>query len=161
MARRSLALPLALILVATTAAGGGAYGVHPGRAQCGRGLAMIALARRLMWPLVAVSLISCLSLLGLIITGKRRAWWLIGLAPVLALFVHRFGPGAPGPAGVGEGAAMGEAKDPSAPEAGDYVVGLVFADRAYAFPYRALFARPVVAMTDYDQRMLLIWSAFA
>src|SRR6185295_9912684 len=85
----------------------------------------------------------------------------IGLAPVLALFVHRFGPGSPGPTAVVEMPAMVEASSPAAPEAGDYVVGLIFEDRAYAFPYRALYRRPVVSLVDYDKRMLLMWSAYA
>lgn len=115
-----------------------------------------------MWPLISISLILCIALIGMVIAGKRRAWWLIGLAPVLALFVHRFGPGSPGPTGVIENPPFAAATDrANAPEAGDYVVGLIFEDRAYAFPYRALFVRPVVALVDYDKRMLLLWSAYA
>jgi hypothetical protein len=156
-----MALPLLLILFATGAAAVVAYGVHPDLAQYSNGLATIMIARRLMWPLISVSLLLCIALIGLVIAGKRRAWWLIGLAPVLALFVHRFGPGSPGPTGVIENPPFVEANDANAPEAGDYVVGLIFEDRAYAFPYRALFARPVVSLVDYDKRMLLLWSAYA
>src|SRR4051812_47949317 len=150
-----MALPLLLILFATSAAAVVAYGVHPDLAQYSSGLETIMIARRLMWPLISVALILCIALIGLVIAGKRRAWWLIGLAPVLALFVHRFGPGSPGPTAVVENPPFVEANDADAPEAGDYVVGLIFADRAYAFPYRALFARPVVSLIDYDKRMLL------
>ena len=54
---------------------------------------IITLARRLQWPLIVLSMMACLGLIGLVITAKRRAWWLIGLAPVLALFAHRFATG--------------------------------------------------------------------
>lgn len=156
-----MALPLLLILFASSAAAVVAYGVHPDLAQYSNGLATIMIARRLMWPLISVSLLLCIALIGLVIAGKRRAWWLIGLAPVLALFVHRFGPGSPGPTAVIENPPFVEANDPNAPESGDFVVGLIFEDRAYAFPYRALWARPVVSLIDYDKRMLLLWSAYA
>jgi hypothetical protein len=156
-----MAVPILLILFATSAAAVVAYGVHPDLAQLSSGLTIIMISRRLMWPMIAVSLILCIALIGLVISGKRRAWWLIGLAPVLALFVHRFGPGAPGPTAVVENPLFVDASNADVPEAGDYVVGLIFEDRAYAFPYRALYARPVVSIVDYDQRMLLLWSAYA
>jgi Protein of unknown function (DUF3179) len=156
-----MAIPLVLLLIATSSAGVVAYGVHPDWSQYAHGLAIIMFSRRLMWPLIAISLISCLSLLGLVISGKKRAWWLIGLAPVLALFFHRFGPGSAGPTAVVEMPPMVDANGTGVPEAGDYVVGLIFSDRPYAFPYRALYARPVISLIDYDKRMLLVWSAFA
>ena len=156
-----MVLPLVLIFFATAAAALVAYGVHPDLAQYANGLALIVLSRRLMWPAVVLSLALCISLLGLVISGKRRAWWLIGLAPVLALFVHRFRPGAPGPSAVVEQPTFVRTDMPGAPEAGDYVVGFSFEGKDYALPYRALFVTPVVSITDYDKRMLLIWSAFA
>jgi hypothetical protein len=156
-----MVLPLVLIFIAIASAAGVAYGVHPNLAQYGNGLAVIMLSRRLMWPMIALSLICCLALLGSVISGRRRAWWLLGLAPVLALFAMRFAPGTPGPAAVLEAPVFVDATHPSAPEAGDYVVGVMFGDRAYAFPYRDLFVTPVVCVTDYDQRILLMWSAYA
>src|SRR5207302_5317508 len=83
-------LPLLLSFFATLAAAVMAYGTHPGWAQQGWGLSLIMLTRQLQWPLISVSLILCLILLGLVISGKRRAWWLIALAPVMTLFAHRF-----------------------------------------------------------------------
>jgi Protein of unknown function (DUF3179) len=154
-------LPLILIVGAIASATLVAYGVHPDLAQYSHGLMIIMLARRLMWPAIVVSMGLCLALLGLVISGKRRAWWLIGLGPVLALFVHRFGPGMPGPAAVVETPTFVEASSRAAPEAGDYVLGLTFEGRAYAFPFRALFVTPIVCVTDYDHRMLLIWNAYA
>src|SRR5690349_3075047 len=130
-------LPVILIVLATATAALVAYGVHPDWAQYESGLAIIILSRRLMWPMIAVSLILCIALLTLVISGRRRAWWLIGLAPVLALFVHRFSTGVYGPGGVVDMPTFVEATHPAAAtvEVGDYVVGIVFRGRAYAFPY--------------------------
>jgi hypothetical protein len=153
--------PLVLILVATASAAAVAYGVHPNLARYGNGLTVIMVSRRLMWPMIALSLLCCISLLGLVISGRRRAWWLLGLAPVLALFVIRFAPGTPGPSAVLEAPILVDANSPAAPEAGDYIVGIMFGDHPYAFPYRELFVTPVVCITDYDQRILLMWSAYA
>src|SRR5687767_4720876 len=83
-------LPLSIAIFAIATAAIMAYGVHPALANHARGLDAIMLARRLQWPLIALSMIACVALLGLVISGKRRAWWLIALAPVLTLFVHRF-----------------------------------------------------------------------
>jgi len=154
-------VPIVLILVASASAAGVAYGVHPSLVQYGNGLALIMLSRRLMWPLISLSLICCITLLGLVISGRRRAWWLLGLAPVLALFVMRFAPGTPGPGAILEAPNYVDASNPAAPEAGDFVVGIVFGDHAFAFPYRSLFVTPVICLTDYDQRVLLMWSAYA
>lgn len=153
--------PLVLILIAIASAIAVAYGVHPNLAQYGNGLAVIMLSRRLMWPMIALSLLCCIALLGLVISGRRRAWWLLGLAPVLALFVMRFAPGTPGPSAVLEAPTFVDGNSTAAPEAGDYVVGIMFGDHPYAFPYRELFVTPVVCITDYDQRVLLMWSAYA
>ena len=153
-------LPLFLICLATGAAAIIAYGTHPGLAQLAHGLGLIIFTRRLEWPLIALSLVLCLVLLGLVISGRRRAWWLIGLAPVLALFVHRFNP-------------MDRARQfvlespefvlpDQQPQADDsWVVGVMFEDQAYALPYWALYTTPVLFITDYDKRMILMWSPFA
>ena len=151
--------PLAILATATLAAAVVAYGMHPDWAYQGGGLALIMFTRRWQWPLVALSLILCVVLIALVVSGRRRAWWLIGLAPVLALFGHRF------------------AKDPSrnlvvldlpafvsADEAGflrddDYVVGAEFEGTAYAYPYALLHAAPVVLQADHDKRLLVMWSA--
>src|SRR4051812_2917610 len=90
MKRWPMLLPLALIATAIVLAFFLAYGVSPTWATTRSGLSVIVWSRRLQWPLIAFSLLPCLLLLGVVITGKHRAWWLIGLAPVLALFLHRF-----------------------------------------------------------------------
>jgi hypothetical protein len=123
---------------------------------------MIMTARRLEWPLVTLCLLLCVALLGLVIANKRRSWWLIGLAPVLALFVHHFHPprsqrlytlDAPE-------AFVGAANDPLVQD-DDWVVGVVFEDQSYALPYTVLYSTPLVFITDYDKRMILMWSARA
>ena len=154
-------LPLVVILFALIAAGIMAYGTHPDWAQFEHGLTLIMLSRRLQWPLVALSLILCIALIALVISGKRRAWWLIGLAPVLALFMHRF---AAGPA-----VAFAVYEEPSFVSAGeatflgdeDYVVGFQFQDEHYAYPFATLYHYPVVTQSDHDKRMLLMWSPYA
>src|SRR5437867_9132972 len=83
-------LPLILIALAIVASGWMAYGTGAGLAQYSHGLQIIMLTRRLQWPLISLSLALCVVLLVLVISGRRRAWWLIGLGPVLALFAHRF-----------------------------------------------------------------------
>jgi hypothetical protein len=153
-------LPLTLILVAIGAAWVVAFGTtasataHPG------GIRQIILARQLQWPLVGVSLLLCMGVLGLVISGKRRAWWLIGLGPILALLMHRFSPEA-SRFTVLENPQFVEATSLAAPRDDEWVVGTVFQGQAYALPYRALYVRPLVVLTDYDKRMLLMWSAQA
>ena len=93
-------LPLLLIVVATLSGGVVAYGTYPHTfdliffkffwMQFPHGLEIILWSRRLQWLLVSLSLIASILLIALAISGRRRAWWLIGLAPVLALFFHRF-----------------------------------------------------------------------
>jgi hypothetical protein len=46
---------------------------------------VIEMARRLQWPLLTLALLLALVLLTLIIAGRKRAWWIIGLGPLLAL----------------------------------------------------------------------------
>ena len=154
-------VPLLLLTSATFAAAVVAYGTHPGWAQLRFGVGIIVLSRHLQWPLVAVSLVLCLVLIGLVVSGKRRAWWLIGLGPVLALFVHRFHTDPlRGYAIVEEPQFVGAGQVDFVSDE-DYVVGLTFNSVAYAYPYVVLYRAPVVFQSDHDQRMVLIWSAFA
>lgn len=154
-------MPLLLIVLAGLSAGVVAYGTYPGWAQYPHGLEFILWARRLQWPLVALSLIACVLLMGLAISGRRRAWWLLGLAPVLALFAHRF---ALGPAA----GRMTVAENPAylAPDAAgipdsEWVVGVALGDRLFAYPYSRLYSTPVVIQDDHDKRIMLMWSAYA
>ena len=154
--------PLGLILLAGATAFVVAYGTDPRWIQFAHGLDLILFSRRFQWPLVSVSLIACIALLGLVVSGRRRAWWLIGLAPVLALFAHRF---AIGPA-AGTMTAIENPTFVNAPEARfikdeDYVVGLSFDNVHYAYPYAQLYSTPVVLQADHEKRIMLIWSAYA
>jgi Protein of unknown function (DUF3179) len=143
------------------AAGAVTYGADPGWMRYSHGLELILLSRRLQWPLILASLAGCACLIAMVAAGRWRAVWLIGLAPVLALFAHRF---IVDPAG-----AMDVDTDPnfiSADSAkdvadNDYVVGLTFDEQAYAYPYAALYHHPVVVQARPRQRLILLWSAFA
>ena len=154
-------LPLLLLTSATFAAAVVAYGTHPGWAQLRFGVGIIVFARHLQWPLVAVSLILCLVLIGLVVSGKRRAWWLIGLGPVLALFVHRFHSDPLRGYAIIDEPTFATSQQVDFLNDGDFVVGLTFNGVHYAYPYVALYRAPVVFQADHDQRMLLMWSAFA
>jgi hypothetical protein len=151
-----------LILLSTGAAAVIAFGTHPGlAAHSARGLETIMLTRRLEWPLILLCLVPCIILLGLVITNKRRVWWLIGLAPVLGLFFHRFGPMRGHPMYILDEPIFVDAASDFAPHDEWWVVGVVFDDQAYALPYWALWNMPVVFITDYDKRMMVMWSAQA
>jgi len=154
-------IPLLLLVFAILAGAVVAYGPNAVWAQYPHGLDFIIWSRRLEWPLVALSIILCITLLGLIVSGKRRAWWLIGLGPVLALFVHRFVTDPAGGLGIIDNPAFASAADNPALPDDDYVVGLHFGDFIYAYPYSILFDNPVVLQSDHDKRIMLMWSAFA
>src|SRR5688572_1248919 len=138
-----------------------AYGTDPRWVEQSWGLGLIVLSRRLQWPLVAVSLLLCLGLVGLVISGKRRAWWLIALAPVLALFVHRFVTAPTNRYTILDEPAFVAAAEAKHVRDEDYVVGVVFNEQPYAYPYAALWGAPVIVQSDRERRMLLIWSAYA
>jgi hypothetical protein len=97
----------------------------------------------------------------LIASGKRRAWWLIGLGPVLALFAHRFLTNPSGGLVVSDNPTFVDAAGANFISDNDYVVGLQFGDATYAYPYAELFDTPVVIQSDHEKRMMLIWSAYA
>ena len=157
-----MALPLILSFLAALAAAVMSYGTDPRWVEQGSwGLGLIVLSRRLQWPLVAVSLMLCLGLLALVISGKRRAWWLIALLPVLALFVHRFLTAPTNRYDVLDSPAFVAAAEAKHVRDEDYVVGVLFNEQAYAYPYAALYRTPVIVQSDRERRMALIWSAFA
>lgn len=156
-----MAVPVIILTLATLSAGVMAYGTHADWAQFEHGLSLVMLARRLQWPLVALSLILCIALIALVISGMRRAWWLVGLAPVLTLFVHRFSAGPGAGFAVYEDATFVAAADARFVGNDDHVVGLQFQDDWYAYPYATLYRHPVVAHADHDKRMMLMWSPMA
>ena len=147
---------LSIVLAAVVA-----YGTHPAWAQYPHGLSVILWSRQFQWPALFLSLGAALAIVALVAAGKQRAWWLLGLAPILALFVHRF---ATDPA-----AGMAAVEDPAFVPAAqatfvaddDFVVGLRFGDKSYAYPYAALYATPAVIHAQHDQRILVLWSPTA
>ncbi len=152
-------LPLALLIPAVIAVLIVAFGVHPGWCQFHFGLQLILLTRRLEWPLVAVSIILCLILIALVVAGRTRSWWLLGLAPVLALLAHHFSPDSAQTFRVNTDPVFVSADNFTADD--DWVVGLIDSDGPIAYPYRFLYSRPLVIQTQQDKPLVLIWSAFA
>lgn len=147
---------LSIVLAAVVA-----YGTHPLWAQYPHGLDVILLSRQLQWPALFMSLAAAIAVVALVIAGRQRAWWLIGLAPVLALFGHRF---ATDPT-----SGMAAVEDPTFVPAAqatfvaddDFVVGLTFGDKTYAYPYAALYSTPAVIHAQHDKRILVLWSPTA
>jgi hypothetical protein len=154
-------LPCVLSILATLAAALMAYGVHPGWVHYSWGLGLIMIARRLQWPLIALSLVMCIALLGLVISGKRRVWWLIGLAPVLTLFGHRFLTAPTNRYAVVDEPTFVAADQAKQVRDDDMIVGVVFNERPYAYPYSVLYYEPVVVQSDREKRLLLMWNAYA
>lgn len=157
-------LPFGLIILATAAAAVVAYGANPDLARFGSdGVNFIMHVRRLQGPLVLISLVPCVVLIVLVILNKRRAWWLLGLAPVLALFAHRFALSEHRFFSVAEvtSDAMLRVEEVSFLRDDDWVIGIVRDGQAYAYPYSAMYATPAVVHTDRADRWLLIWSPFA
>ena len=66
-------LPVFLIFIAVLAGGVVAYGTHPSWAQYENGLNIILASRRMQWPLVALSIVLSVALIGMVISGRRRA----------------------------------------------------------------------------------------
>lgn len=156
-----MAIPLILSFLAALAAAVMAYGVDPRWAEHPWGLGLIMLSRRLQWPLVALSLVLCIALLALVISGKRRAWWLIALLPVLALFGHRFLTAPANRYLVLDDPPMVSPDQAGTLKDDDHVVGVVFNGRPYAYPHSAVFRSPVIVQSDREKRMVLMWSAYA
>jgi hypothetical protein len=154
-------LPILLNFLATLSAAIMAYASDPAWVRHRWGLGLIMFARRLQWPLATVSLILCVVLLGVVISGKRRVWWLIGLAPVLMLFGHRFLTSPASRMVILDEPAMVSAADAKHLADADYVVGVMFNGEAFAYPYSTLFVAPVIVQSDRERRMLLMWSAYA
>ena len=154
-------LPLFLILVATLSSAIAVYGTLPQWALYSHGMQVIQWTRQLQWPLLTLSLILCLSLMVLIIIGKHRIWWLIGLAPVMALFCQQFISGSMNSFKVIEQPETAPAQNADFVPDEEYVVGLSFNEQYYAFPLRQLFNSPVILQSDREKKMCLMWSAFA
>jgi hypothetical protein len=151
-------LPVLLSFLAVLAAAVMAYGVAPVWAKFSWGLNVIMLTRRLQWPLAVVALLLCIALLVLVVTGKRRPWWLIGLLPVLTLFVHRYLTAPINRFAIVDEPTMIPAAGARFVGDDDYVLGVVFNEQPFAYPYACLYRAPIVVQSDRADRMLLMWS---
>ena len=138
-----------------------AYGTDPYWAQYRHGMGLILLTHRLQWILATISLLLCLLVVGLIVAGRSRVWWLIALGPVLALFVHRFVSSPMREFSILENPVCAKAESANSIRDSDFVVGVQFGDTSYAFAYEALYYAPVILQSTHEQRFILIWSAGA
>jgi hypothetical protein len=154
-------LPLLLLAPAAIAIALVAYGVHPAWAQYPHGLELIMLSRRLQWPLMALAIVLCVALIAMIISGRQRAWWLVGLAPILALLAHRFALDPDNAFAVNPRPDFVPAEQANFVGPDDWVVGLVDDQGATAYPYAALYHCPVIVQTDQEKPLILLWSPFA
>jgi hypothetical protein len=153
-------VPLLLICTAAGAAAVVAYGTSPAFAEYAHGIAIITLSRRLEWPMVAISLSLCAILLALTISGRRGVWWLLGLGPILALFIRAFSTAYhPSIALLDSPKFVAAYETTSIPNG--YAVGLIFDGKPYAFPYRSLTDDPLILLTAFDKRALIVWSVTA
>lgn len=152
-------LPVLLLFTATLAAAFAAYGTSSQWAVIQGGMDVIQWSRRLQWPLVTLAVLCCLTLLVLIIIGKRKPWWLIGFAPVLALFLHLFVTGSNNEMEIADQPPLVPASKTNFVADDEYVVGVKFEDRAIALPYRQLYRYPVVILSERGRRAAVLWSA--
>lgn len=156
-------VPALLILLATLAAAAVAFGTHPNWvAYAQHGVDMIMLGRRIEWPLTFLAIVLCVVLIGLVAAGRRRVFWLLGLAPVAAMLFHHFSRDPMNGFAIRENPPFADARA-AATLVGDddYVVGLRFGDNYYAYPYATLYTDPVIFQVDRGRRLLLVWNAFA
>jgi len=154
-------ITLLLVVLTLASAGVVAFGTHPALAQYPSGLSWITLSRRLQWPLTSLCLILCIALIALVVSGKRRAVWLIFLAPVLFLFYQRFAGDEFRRMAVLDNPPFVEADKASFLKAESPVIGLVLEGQPYAYPCGALALSPVILHADADKRMILLYSPYA
>ena len=159
--RKTVFLPLLLLVLAAIPATLIAYGIDPFWAQYPHGIELILLSRRFQGPLIAIVLILCLTLIGLMIAGKRRAWWLIGLVPIVLLLTHRFAFNPQNAFAVNSRPSFVTVDRASFMANDDWIVGLIDGPDAVAFPYASLYSRPLVVRSNQPDPMMLMWSPFA
>lgn len=152
-------MPLLLIILALALAALASYGTDPAWGASPRGLQLIYLTARLQVPLFALCLLTCGALIFFLIARRRRVWWLIGLLPVLALFGHRFATSPMRDFHV----AANPPEVESSPDVrdADWVVGLTVNGNSYAYPFACLYQTPVVVQTLVENRLVVLWNAYA
>jgi hypothetical protein len=149
------------MLVALASAAGLGWGTHPDWARYERGLDWIMTARRLQWPLATLSILASVTLVAMVVAGMRRAGWLLVLAPVVLLFHQRFAAEEFRRMGVVDQAQFVGAAEASFLRDDSAVVGLKFEGAAYAYAFGSLYRSPVVAHSDSDKRVMLMWNPYA
>jgi hypothetical protein len=153
-------LTLLLVALALAAAAAVAFGTDPALAQRPDGLHWITLTRRLQWPLMSLCLILCVFLIGLVVAGKRRAFWLVALLPVLFFFYQRFADQAYRNMAILDAPTFVAADKATFLKNDSPVVGLIFEETPYAYPVGSLALAPVVVHAESDKRLLLMWSPY-
>ncbi len=125
------------------------------------GLGMITLTRRLEWLLLIATILPCLILVVWVSINRASAWWLLGLSIVVAMLFVRFSTTTRKPVRILEAPSMPTVMEATLPSDDEMVIGVVFDGSAYAFPYRCLYRTPIVQLTDFDKRLIVIHSPHA
>lgn len=152
---------IALLLTACLSATWLAYGMDPAAVRGVGGVDAVTLTRKLQWILLITTILPALVLIVRVAIGRARVPWLLGLAIVVAMLFIRFGPTQHRPVRVLDAASLPTIAEANHDNEEEFVVGIMFNDTAYAFPYRSLYRTPVVQMTDREKRLILIFSPFA
>jgi hypothetical protein len=155
------AITFFLAILAVASAAVVAFGTHPGLAQYPQGLDWITLSRRLQWPLTTLCLGLCVALIGMVVGGKRRAAWMLFLAPVLFLFYQRFAGDPFRRMAILDNPNFVSFDKASYLRPESPVIGLVFEGQPYAYPTGCLSLAPVIAHADADKRLLVMYSPYA
>ncbi len=124
-------------------------------------LELITLTRKLQWILMLLSILPCLALVILVAWGKSRVYWLIGLSLVVGLLFVRFSNAKVKPIRVIETPLMPALSEVTLTNEDEFIAGFVWEEHAYALPYRSLCRTPIVQITDFDKRLIVIHSQFA
>lgn len=134
------------------------YAVHFGDLG---GLWLIALTRKLQWILLILTILPCLVLIVVVSINKARVLWLLGLSIVVGMLFFRFSAVSRKPVRILEASSMPTLSEARLASDDEYVVGVVLGDQAFAFPYKGLYRTPIVQLTDFDRRLILIHSPHA
>jgi hypothetical protein len=129
------------------------------------GLALICGVRQFQWPLLAVSLLASVGVMGLVLGQRHSARWMLGLVPVLLLWWVGLSFRPLGYMRVAELAAenspmvtAAEATVAKLVGDEDSVVGVVIGGQAIAYPYDQLFLYPVVVQNVRQARAIILWT---
>jgi hypothetical protein len=148
-------------LLAIASAGIVAFGTHPALAKYPAGMDWITLSRRLQWPLTALSLALCVTLIGMVIAGRRSVVWLVILAPVLFVFYQRFAGDPFRRMAILENPTFVEFEKASFLRPESPVIGILFEGQPYAYPTGCRALAPVIVHAEGDKRLMLMYSPYA